>query len=319
MNPKLLRTLAAAGLAAACAHVAAPRDDVHLIPGRFTPDVGPDGNTEIFPGPDGLVVVDTGRHPEHSRKILEYARERGAPIAAIVNTHWHFDHVTGNGDLMAAYPDATLYATRGMATVLAGRIGESADRVEEGLKRADIDDARRARLTRFLNAVRHPDTLIPDVEVAATTTIAANGRDLELHVTDHAVSEADIWIWDPATRTVVAGDLVTLPAPLFDSGCPEGWTAALDAVEEKPFARLIPGHGAPMSPAEYRVYRDAFDALLACAADHEGATCAEGWVADADVFLTDPDDRAYAREAVVSYVDEIIRSDEIRRANCGAS
>ena len=42
------------------------------------PDRGPDGNTVIFVAPDGLVVVDTGRHPWHSDGILGFARDRKA-------------------------------------------------------------------------------------------------------------------------------------------------------------------------------------------------------------------------------------------------
>ena len=39
---------------------------VHLQPGSFEAGRGPDGNTIIFDAPEGLVVVDTGRHVWHS-------------------------------------------------------------------------------------------------------------------------------------------------------------------------------------------------------------------------------------------------------------
>ena len=38
---------------------------VHLLPGGFPPGRGPDGNTVVFDAPDGLIVVDTGRHAWH--------------------------------------------------------------------------------------------------------------------------------------------------------------------------------------------------------------------------------------------------------------
>ena len=96
----LLALLLATELAGQTPIVPALRDlaaGVHLQPGGFEPGRGPDGNTIIFDGPQGLVVVDTGRHSWHSDAILAYARERGRPIAAIVNTHWHLDHSSGNG------------------------------------------------------------------------------------------------------------------------------------------------------------------------------------------------------------------------------
>ena len=86
-------------LLAGCASAEPAAPAFHLIPGAVPPDKGPDGNSIILDAPDGLIVVDTGRHPEHSAKILSYARERGRPIAAIVNTHWHLDHTTGNWDV----------------------------------------------------------------------------------------------------------------------------------------------------------------------------------------------------------------------------
>ncbi len=47
---------------------------VHLIRGKFTPGAQPDGNTIVFTAPDGLVVVDTGRHAEHTQQIVDFAK-----------------------------------------------------------------------------------------------------------------------------------------------------------------------------------------------------------------------------------------------------
>ena len=78
--------------------------DYHLVPGSVPLDKGPDGNSILLDAPKGLILVDTGRHPEHAEKLLAYAKERGQPIAAIVNTHWHLDHTTGNLDIRQAFP-----------------------------------------------------------------------------------------------------------------------------------------------------------------------------------------------------------------------
>ena len=79
----MIRELAGALIALAAPVAAEP---FHLIPGAIPAGKGPDGNTIIFDAPNGLVVFDTGRHPEHAAAILDYARRRHRPIAAIVNS-----------------------------------------------------------------------------------------------------------------------------------------------------------------------------------------------------------------------------------------
>src|SRR3569832_1468539 len=100
-------------LALALLSFAAPAsaEPYHLIPGAVPLDSGPDGNTVVLDAPLGLIVFDTGRHPEHAQAILDYAEARHRPIAAIVNSHWHLDHTTGNWDIRRAYPRVAVYAS----------------------------------------------------------------------------------------------------------------------------------------------------------------------------------------------------------------
>jgi hypothetical protein len=77
----------------------------------------------------------------------------------------------------------------------------------------------------------------------------------------------------------VVGDLVTLPAPFFETACPQEWSAALDEVWATPFTIAIPGHGAPMTRAQFDVYRGAFNAFMACVNTQTAAAeCASAWV-----------------------------------------
>src|SRR6188768_4223525 len=86
--------------------------DTYLVPGAMLPNRGPDGNTVVLVGSAGLIVIDTGRHAWHSDGILAFARERRQPVTAIINTHWHLDHSSGNLRVKAAYPQAKTYTTR---------------------------------------------------------------------------------------------------------------------------------------------------------------------------------------------------------------
>jgi glyoxylase-like metal-dependent hydrolase (beta-lactamase superfamily II) len=289
-----------------------------LIAGGVEEGRAPDGNIEIFTGPDGLVVIDTGRHPERQQEIIAYARDRGAPIAAIVNTHWHLDHTGGNSELRAAFPGLKIYATRAVEGALEGFLARGRARNIERLNDPAISGAERRDIELDIDAVDHPADLRPDIAVEASTILPVDGRALELHVARHAATEADIWIWDPATRTAIVGDLVTLPAPFFDTGCADGWSAALSEIAAMPLAEIIPGHGPAMSPDDFALYRRAFDNLVACAGDAARADCGDAWAADAAPLLSEAD-RAAAVFYAGAYVDRLLRDPATVEALCPAA
>lgn len=287
-----------------------------LIAGAFPPDRGPDGNTVILDAPRGLIVVDTGRHLEHQDKILSHANRAGKPIAAIVNSHWHLDHSGGNAELRAVYPAAEIVATRAVEGALVGFFpksraandalvasGKATTQQIEDIKlgRAAIDDTR---------------NLLPTRPITRSGTADIAGRTLELRVAPFAATEADLWIYDPASRTVIAGDLVVASVPFFDTGCPDGWRKALAEIAATPFVRLIPGHGEPMTPDVFTRWRTAFDSLLDCAASPaEVAICAAGWRTGA-AELIPRGDEARIDEYTTYYVTQILRSREARDRFC---
>ena len=69
---------------------------------------------------DGLTLVDT-MLPRSQDAILAAARDLGKPIARIVLTHAHSDHVGSLDALAAALPNATVAISARDARFLAGR------------------------------------------------------------------------------------------------------------------------------------------------------------------------------------------------------
>lgn len=61
------------------------------------------------------VVVDPGTEPD---AILQFLAEQGLTPVAILNTHGHSDHIAGNADLKAKYPEAPLIIGIGDAPML---------------------------------------------------------------------------------------------------------------------------------------------------------------------------------------------------------
>ncbi|MEX2149189.1 MAG: MBL fold metallo-hydrolase [Steroidobacteraceae bacterium] len=260
---------------------------VHLLRGSFVPDRGPDGNTVIFDAPEGLVVIDTGRHAWHSDAILAFASARDRPIAAIVNTHWHLDHSSGNGRLKAAHPGARVYTTRAVDRVLAadGFLAKNLEAARPMLDDPELGDVRREEVEIFIATMDEQDQLLPDVVIERSGELKFAGKTFDVRVTDRAVTDADLWLIDAASGIAVIGDLVTFPVPFFETACPVQWRSALDQVRAAPFERAIPGHGEPMTPEQVGVYRDAFSAFIDCVhSDAEANVCATGWGDGIDSF-----------------------------------
>lgn len=279
-----------------------------LIPGSVPADKGPDGNSIILDAPDGLILVDTGRHPAHSQKLLAYAKERGRPIAAIINTHWHLDHTTGNYDIRKHFPDAKVYATTAIEGALKGFLGHNRGQADEMLADPKTPPERKAEILRGRSVIDNPDRLRPNVPVAASGEMRIAGRKLDVHVAPFAATEADLWLYVPADRLAIVGDLVVDIVPFMDTACADGWKKALEEVAATPFVTLIPGHGSPMDRGQFLAWKGAFDRFVDCGRSaRPKEECIEGWKRDAATFI-DSAHRDYVMEAAAYYIDTRLRS-----------
>jgi cyclase len=60
-------------------------------------------NAGFVVGSDAVLVVDTFENPAAAQKLLVVVRQKTTlPIRFVVNTHYHLDHVAGNGVFAAA-------------------------------------------------------------------------------------------------------------------------------------------------------------------------------------------------------------------------
>lgn len=273
-------------------------DGVQMIEGRYVPGAQPDGNSVLFFAPEGAVVFDTGRHAAQADRIAAALDAAGRPLAAIVNSHWHLDHISGNPRLLARWPQARTYAGdaldgalqgflaryRAQLVDMRGRTTDAAQRADWGDEIARIDAAAEAHPTL-------PITAPGERTIAGTSFVFGTAR---------AATLGDVWLYDPASRVLASGDLVTLPAPFFDTACPARWRATFADLADTGFATLVPGHGAPMDRAGFDTWRRAFHNLLACAATPtRDATCIAGWKRDAAPLLRPGD--AAAVDGLLGY------------------
>ena len=288
--------------------------DVSLLRGRFVAGAQPDGNTMLLRGRDGLLVFDTGRHAAHTQRILDAAREVRLPIVAIINSHWHLDHVSGNAAVRAAYPRAQVHASDAIRDAMHGFLADYRGQLASMIAKAPADSRDVAGWREEMARIDAGDALFPTQPITGDGVERIAGRALRFGLERKAVSGGDVWMLDQRSGVLASGDLVTLPAPLLDTACAQGWSEALRRLDALAFTRLVPGHGAPMSHVQFTGYRHAFDRLLACAgSDAEAGACRDGWMQDV-AGLVPQTDAALASSLLDYYIAQVLRAPEPRRS-----
>ena len=68
-------------------------------------------NAYWIDGSEGIVIVDAGRNVTGGQKIADEVSRKGRPVAAILLTHPHPDHVGGLGVLHENFSDTPIYAS----------------------------------------------------------------------------------------------------------------------------------------------------------------------------------------------------------------
>jgi glyoxylase-like metal-dependent hydrolase (beta-lactamase superfamily II) len=311
---RVLRAALLAGIAVAgTSHAADPlpptpqalAPGIWWIPGSFPPDRQPDGNTLVYRGLNGLVVMDTGRHRWHRQAILDFVRAQRLPVTALVNSHWHLDHTSGNADILRENPGAVLYTGTAVERIARDVWPQSMARAEARLAEGKLSATDAEEVRGDLETRRDPTALMPGVAVTESGVRTIDGIALDVRLAPNAATDGDVWVYEPSSRIAASGDLVTLPVPFLDTACVAGWRDALDEIAATRFVTLVPGHGAPMNRPQFLAYRAAFEQYTGCAnSTTASATCAADWAkATAALRAPEPADDARTLEMAGEYVD----------------
>jgi glyoxylase-like metal-dependent hydrolase (beta-lactamase superfamily II) len=182
----------------------------------------------VIGGEDGLVVIDTRATHPLADELREDLRALGNhPLAAVVNTHGHWDHSFGN----ARFLPAPIWGHVRCATMI----------LERG-------EEMRARMVReFPDEAFDAVALTPPSELFdESATIDLGDRHVALRHLGLGHTDNDIVITVPDVSVLFAGDLLeNAPAPAFGDSFPIAWVETGRALVDMVSGVVVPGHGDP--------------------------------------------------------------------------
>jgi glyoxylase-like metal-dependent hydrolase (beta-lactamase superfamily II) len=191
-------------------------------------------NSGLFLSGGEACLIDPGLFPEELEAIAHFLAEQGAKPRAIVLTHSHWDHLLGPerfpGVRVITQANFLKETSAGRAEDLLWQVGEWEE--EYGLEREKpfvIPQPSRTfkrRLTLELGELR-------------LQLVHAPG-----HAADHLV------IYEPGSRTLWAGDMLSDLEIPFVSQSLEAYEKTLEMLATWEVRILVPGHGHPTASAE---------------------------------------------------------------------
>ncbi len=203
-------------------------------------------NVGFVYGGGAALVVDTsnGRAGPRAAEALRHTSDE--PIATIVYTHGHLDHIGGAPAFLAQAeargdPRPVIWSHENLSTRLA--------RYRASWGWNNEVNRRQFRLPRGTDAFPK-EFVSPDETYRDEMRIELAGEPVELH---HAKAETDdaTWVWLPERRAALVGDLSMQSLP--NTGNPNkaqrytlGWAEALESIAQREPRVVVPGHGDPL-------------------------------------------------------------------------
>ncbi len=225
------------------------------------------GNSIAIIGDDGVLVFDTGNIPSSTRRqIAEIRKLTDRPVRYVVNSHWHPDHNLGNAEYRAAFPNVVVIGTSATRQGILERVPGYFDQMKSfqpsdssmraALARGTLRDGRTIPenlrtmwevITRdyaeFLPQALTAKPSAPDIVFDDSLTIDLGHKVVKIVRPGRGNTAGDAYVYLPDSRTLLTGDLVTMPCPFPGTAFFSGWIDALDELAALHAAAIVPGHG----------------------------------------------------------------------------
>ena len=187
----------------------------------------------VIGGASGLVVIDTRATHRLADELRDELRHLPGQLAAVVNTHGHWDHAFGN----ARFSPAPIW----------GHVRCRAMVLERGeLMRARLIE----EFTQEANAFRAVVLTPPSDLFEEEANLDLGDRLVELRYLGRGHTDNDIVITVPDASVLFVGDLLeNAPAPAFGDSYPIAWADTGRRLLAMIDGAVVPGHGDPFDLA----------------------------------------------------------------------
>jgi glyoxylase-like metal-dependent hydrolase (beta-lactamase superfamily II) len=232
-----------------------------------------------------VLVFDANGTPAAAAAVLAEIRKlTSQPVRYVVLSHWLWDHGYGAEVYKAAFPDVKIVAHEKTRAMMAGPAIEfNRPGLEAGLPGyvtaleqkvaaaaaapADATTAaikQRLEMARFfLDQKRGVKHTLPDVTFTDRLDVSLGERRIQILNYGRGVTPGDAFLYLPAERVLVTGDLLVNPITFALSCYPTEWLRVLERLDALDAAVTIPGHGEPLRDrALLHATRDVFVELL---------------------------------------------------------
>jgi cyclase len=233
--------------------------------GTGTPNVG--SNSAVIVNQDDVLVVDSHISPESARVLLKELKTlTDKPVRFLVNTHFHYDHASGNqvfgppveiiGHEFTRRKLTADILQKGMfAELLAGMPKQIEDL--KGRAAAEQDATAKARLElqlknqqAFSQQISETRPTPPNVTLDDRMTLFRGDREIRLLYLGRGHTGGDVVVYLPKERVLCSGDLLVNQIANLIDGYVNEWPDTLEKLKPIDFVDVIPGHGEPFKGKE---------------------------------------------------------------------
>jgi cyclase len=215
-------------------------------------------NAVIIEGDRDLVVVDTHATPAAAAALRDEIKAlTPKPVRFVVNTHDHFDHISGN---QIYGPDVEIISSvqtrewlvsgqmqqsrayQNNIAALPAKVADEEKRLAAGDKTVEADLAKDKAL---LAEVERTHVTPPTVTLTQQLTLHRGTREIRIMFLGRGHTAGDVIVYLPAEKIVASGDLIVENTAFLGDGYFVDWIETIEQLKKLDFDTVLPGHGQP--------------------------------------------------------------------------